>query len=144
MEYLKKYLKYYFLEDYLFNDVRNNFQERGYLIPEEFLAIVIWKRNASKTKILNGIRKNGRTIYEITSGISAAKSREQKISVLLSPKIPGIGVAIASAILSVCYPDDFTIADYRARASLNTFGEKISGDPTGSVPVYFEYYLTTY
>ena len=54
---LKKYLKYYFLEDYLFNDVNKNFQRRGYLTPEEFFAIVIWKRNASKTKILNGIKK---------------------------------------------------------------------------------------
>jgi len=43
-----------------------------------------------------------------------AKTREQRLNALLSPKIPGIGIAIASAILTVCYPDDFTIADYRA------------------------------
>jgi len=139
MENLEKYLKYYFLEDYLFNDVHNSFQKCGRLTPEEFFAIVIWKRNASKTKILNGIKRNRRTVSEITLKISEAKTREQKLSVLLSPKIPGIGIAIASAILTVCYSDDFTIADYRACASLKEFGEEISGNPTSSTSAYFEY-----
>ena len=136
---LEKYLKYYFLEDYLFNDVNKNFQRRGYLTPEEFFAIVIWKRNASKTKILNGIKKNERTIRKITSKISAAKTKEQRLNALLSPKIPGIGIAFASAILTVCYPDDFTVADYRACASLKDFGEEITGNPTAKISAYFEY-----
>src|SRR3989344_5993262 len=136
---VKKYLKYYFLEDYLFNDVNKNFQRRGYLTPEEFFAIVIWKRNASKTKILNGIKKNKRTIREITSKISAAKTKEQTLDALLFPKIPGIGIAFASAILTVCYPNDFTVADYRACASLKAFGGEIIGNPTAKISVYFEY-----
>ncbi|MEK9132533.1 MAG: hypothetical protein AAB606_02390 [Patescibacteria group bacterium] len=139
MSDLEKYLKYYFLEDYLFNDVNKNFQRRGYLTTEEFFAIVIWKRNASKTKILNGIKKNERTIRKITSKISTAKTKEQRLSALLSPKIPGIGIAFASAILTVCYPDDFTVADYRAYASLKDFGEEIIGNPTAKVSAYFEY-----
>lgn len=57
---------------------------------------------------------------------------------LLSPKIPGIGIAIASAVLTVCYPDDFTIADYRACASLKNFGEKGIGNPTTNSS-YFKY-----
>lgn len=139
MDNLEKYLKYYFLEDYLFNGVSKNFQEHGYLTPEEFFAIVIWKRNASKTKIKAGISENKRTIHAITQKISQAKTLEQKLDALLSPKIPGIGIAIASAILTVCYPDDFTVADYRACASLKDFGEEIAGNPTVSVPAYFEY-----
>ncbi|MDI6821143.1 MAG: hypothetical protein QMD65_03130 [Patescibacteria group bacterium] len=139
MENLEKYLKYYFLENYLFNDVHRNFQKCGRFTPEEFFAIVIWKRNASKTRILNGIKEKKRTIYEITSAISATKTREQKLSALLSPKIPGIGIAIASAILTVCYPDDFTIADYRACASLKNFGEEVIGNPTTKISFYFDY-----
>ena len=137
---LEKYLKYYFLEDYLFNDVNKNFQRRGYLTPKEFFAIIIWKRNASKTKILNGIKKNERTIRKITSKISAAKTKEQRLSALLSPKIPGISIAFASAILTVCYPDDFTVVDYRACASLKEdFGEKVEGNPTIKTTAYFDY-----
>jgi len=139
MENLERYLKYYFLEKYLFNDVRKNFQKYGRLTPEEFFTIVIWKRNASKTKILNGIKKNRRTVSEITLKISKSKTREQRLGALLSPKIPGIGIAIASAILTVCYPDDFTVADYRARASLKNLGEEIVGNPTAKVFSYFEY-----
>ncbi len=139
IENLEKYLKYYFLEDYLFNDIHKNFQKYGRLTPEEFLAIVIWKRNASKTKILDGIKTDGRTIGEITLKISEAKTREQKLDVLLSPKIPGIGIAFASAILTVCYPEDFTVADYRACASLKNFDEKVTGNPTTKVSSYFNY-----
>ena len=139
MENLEKYLKYYFLEDYIFNEVHKNFQECGRLTPEEFFAIIIWKRNASKTKIIKGIRKNKRTIREITLKISEVKTREQRLDALLSPKIPGIGIAIASAILTVCYPNDFTIADYRACTSLKDFGEEVSGNPTASTSAYFEY-----
>lgn len=136
---LKKYLKYYWLESYLFDDVNKNFQKRGYLTPEEFFVIIIWKRNASKTKIINGIKTDRRTISEITLKISGAKMREQRLDALLSPKIPGIGIAIASAILTVCYPDDFTIADHRARTSLKNFGEEVIGNPTTKISSYFEY-----
>lgn len=139
MSDLKKYLKYYFLEDYLFNEVNLSFQRKGYLTIEEFFAIVIWKRNASKTKILNGIKKTKRTVREITFKISAAKTKEQKLGALLSPKIPGIGIAFASAILTVCYPDDFTVVDYRARSSLKDFGEKVEGNPTINTSAYFDY-----
>ncbi|PIZ86954.1 MAG: hypothetical protein COX92_02190 [Candidatus Nealsonbacteria bacterium CG_4_10_14_0_2_um_filter_40_15] len=139
MENLEKYLKYYFLEDYLFDDVHKNFQKRGSLSPEEFFAIVIWKRNASKTKILSSIKKSGRTIREITSKVSRAKTQEQRLNALLFPKIPGIGIAFASAILTVCYPKDFTVADYRACASLKDFGEEVSSNPTINTSAYFEY-----
>lgn len=135
------YLKYYWLEKYLFDNVNKNFHNRGHLTAEEFFAIVIWKRNASKTKIINGIKGDRRTVSEITLKISEAKTREQRLDALLSPKIPGIGIgiAIASAILTVCYPDDFTIADYRACASLKNFGEEVIGNPATKISSYFEY-----
>lgn len=82
---------------------------------------------------------NETNITEITSKISVAKTKEEKLNTLLFPKIPGIGIAIASAILTVCYPDDFTVADYRACASLKDFGGEIIGDPCVKVSVYFEY-----
>ncbi|MBZ1349011.1 MAG: hypothetical protein KY053_02180 [Candidatus Liptonbacteria bacterium] len=133
----KKYLKYYFLEDYLFNDVNKNFQRRGYLTPEEFFAIVIWKSNRAKTNVRRGIGKSQKTIHTITSEIFRAKTPEQKLNILTS--IPSIGIPMASAILTVCYPNDFTIADYRACSSLKDFGGEIIGNPTAKISVYFEY-----
>lgn len=139
MKDLEKYLKYYWLEDYLFSGVNKNFQKRGYLTPEEFFAIVIWKSNRAKTNVRKGIIKSTRTIREITSKVFQAKTLEQKFNVFLPPKIPNIGIPIASAILTVCYPDDFTIADYRACASLKDFGEEVSSNPTINASAYFEY-----
>lgn len=137
--YKKKYLKYYWLENYLFDDVNKNFHNRGHLIPEEFFAIVIWKSNRAKTNVRGGIIKSKRTIRAITSEIFQAKTPEQKFNVFLSPKVPNIGIPIASAILTVCYPNDFTIADYRACASLKNFGEEVGGNPTINISTYFEY-----
>jgi len=45
----KSYIKYYHSES-LLDDIRNNFN-RGFLTPEEFFCIVIWKANRSKSKI---------------------------------------------------------------------------------------------
>src|SRR3989338_10895420 len=139
MENLEKDLKYYFLENYLFNDVHKNFQKREHLTPEEFFAIVIWKSNRAKTNVRRGIIKSKRTVRAITSEIFRAKTPKQKLDVFLSPKIPSIGIPIASAILTVCYPNDFTVADYRACASLKDFGGEIIGNPTAKISVYFEY-----
>jgi len=110
------YRKYYFLEKYLFDEVRNNFK-RGYLTPEEFFCIIIWKRNASKTKIKKGIEKINKTVHAITSEIYKNKDPQQKLKILIS--IPNMGIAIASAVLTVLYPDDFTVYDYKVLGELN-------------------------
>ncbi|MEK7081230.1 MAG: hypothetical protein AAB902_02490 [Patescibacteria group bacterium] len=136
-EKLNIYKKYYFLEDYLFKEISNNFKKNHYLTNEEFFAIIIWKRNASKTKILSGIKKSDETVKKITENLYKEKDRERKICILT--KIDGIGIAIASAILTVCYPGEFTIADYRASASLKSLGYEVKGDPTTKIPVYFDY-----
>jgi hypothetical protein len=48
MDDLKQYLKYYDMEYCgYFDEIRRRFQEDPHHItPEDFLAIVIWKRNA--------------------------------------------------------------------------------------------------
>jgi hypothetical protein len=45
------YLHYYNLEDYLFTEVTKSFRDRGYLTPEEFFSIVIWKANRSRISL---------------------------------------------------------------------------------------------
>ena len=39
----------------------------------------------------------------------------------------------------MCYPNDFTVADYRACEALKDFGEEIIGNPTTRIATYFEY-----
>lgn len=123
MENLEKYLKYYFLEDYLFNEVYENFKYRNYLKPEEFLAIVIWKSNRAKTKFkiksrgeLNAekIKIATKELYSLAK--NCEKNEEKMLGVIT--ELSGIGIPTASAILTVCYPNYFTIIDYRAKESL--------------------------
>ena len=137
MNNLGKYRKYYFLENYLFTDINKNFQKHGYLTPEEFFAIVIWKSNRAKTNVCKGIKKSKKTIREITSEIFKIKMPEQKLEIITS--IPNIGIPIGSAILTVCYPDDFTVADYRACEAIKSFSGEINGNPTIKTSAYFEY-----
>ena|SRR3989344_8705441 len=138
MQNLITYRKYYFLENYLFNEVSNNFENNHFLTDEEFFAIVIWKSNRSKTKVLNGIKSAGQSIREITTNIYYEDNKERKVEILT--KIDGIGIPVASAILSVCYPNDFIISDYRALSTLNKLlGKETLVNLSNSVPRYLEY-----
>ncbi len=137
MEDLEKYLKYYFLEDYLFGSVSKNFQKNGYLAPEEFFAIVIWKRNASKSKIIEGVKESGETIKSLTQKIYKLTNRRDKLITLIN--IRNIGIAIASAILTVLSPDEFTIIDYRVKNSLKRLNIKFPDKIEENVESYFQY-----
>ena len=116
MNGLRDYLKYYpsELEIYLFEDVHKKFQSSHHLDDEDFFTIISWKRKASAIKIAK--EWSGMKIEDLTNKIYDESSNEKKMEVLTSVK--EIGIAIASAILAVCYPDQFTILDYRALSSL--------------------------
>lgn len=137
MENLKNYLKYYSLEDYLFNEVSANFRKKGFLTTKEFFAIVIWKSNRAKTRVLKGIKKNGKTIRQLTSEVNKENDDKKKVGILEA--IQGIGIPIASAILAVCYPKIFTIADYRTKESLTKKNKDFKGKPTTSILSYLKY-----
>lgn len=114
------YLKYYLLEDYLLKEVKDNFEKNGFLTPEEFFCIVIWKANRAKTTIKRRLLKtcpNLKTaIKKLTSEIYSEPSKEKKLRILLDKwkfQLP-----MASAILTILYPDDFTIYDVRVRNQL--------------------------
>ncbi|MFA6274515.1 MAG: hypothetical protein WC662_05125 [Candidatus Paceibacterota bacterium] len=136
VEKLNIYKKYYSLEDYLFKEISNNFKEKHYLTNEEFFAIVIWKSNRSKTKVLKGVEISGKTIKRITEKFEE-QNREEKINNLV--KISGIHIPIASAILSVCFSNEFTIADYRVAETINKIKNTEIKNPSYSIENYLEY-----
>lgn len=108
-----QYSKYYELEKYLFTDINQRFHSRGYLNPDEFYCIIIWKSNRSKSRIvkkLGGNYKFGAKVISITSQVFKAKEHKNKMSILMSN---GFRLPIASAILSVLYPDQYSVYDYR-------------------------------
>jgi thermostable 8-oxoguanine DNA glycosylase len=105
-------LELYNIEDYLFNKVRERFKPEGAMEPFDFFAIVAWKSNRTKTKIRKGLDDAGKTVQGLMKEVAQAATPRDKVEVLL--RVWGIGLAIASAILTVCNPDEFTVLDYRA------------------------------
>lgn len=131
--------KYYNLEEYLFKEVRNNFQQRGYLTPEEFFCIIIWKANRAKSKVKNKILKKGiltKNIKKLSKEIFIASNNKKKLRILLENW--GIGLPIASAILTILYPNVFTVYDVRVR---NQLGIKDFSGRKNQIDKYFSEFL---
>jgi hypothetical protein len=141
---VKEYLRYYHLEEYLFSEVNANFQKDRTLTPEEFLAIIIWKSNRSKTNVVDGFQVAEKTVRELMALVAGAADLE-KINLLID--IGGIGIPIASAILTVCYKEKFTLVDYRSCAALakivglepKALRKALGGDPSAKPEAYLAY-----
>ena len=142
---LQDYLRYYLLEDeYLFKEVHANFKRNKTLTPEEFLAIIIWKSNRQKTNVVEGILASEKSVGELMAQVAEAENLEK---IRLLTEIGGIGIPVASAILAVCYPDKFTVVDYRSSASLakvlgiepSILRKQLGGDPVASPKAYLAY-----
>ncbi len=114
------YEKYYDLETFIFNEVKEAFHRNRKLTAEQFFCIIIWKAERVKSiiakKIIERIEIDGVSGLEdkigvITSEIYKADSYKGKLKVLLVEyefRLP-----TASAILSVLYPDHFSVYDVR-------------------------------
>jgi hypothetical protein len=129
---LRRWLKLYDLEGYLFEEVRQRFEAEQTLRPYDFFAIVIWKSNRAKTKIKRGLADAGKTVEALMREVSQSDQPQAQVDALL--QVRGIGLAMASAILTVCYPETFTVLDYRAwetlqRASVDGLPENYPQSP---------------
>lgn len=134
------YLKYYYLENYLFGELRNNFQRRGHLTPEEFFCIIIWKANRAKSRIKDKMLKRRSTlsgnIKKLTSEIFKTSNNKEKLKILLEKW--EFGLPMATAILTLLYPKDFTVYDVRVRSQL---GIKDFSNRKNRIEIYFSEFL---
>ena len=126
----------YNLEDYLFRVVSPRFEEEQTLSRYDFYAIVTWKSNRTKTKIRSGLASCGKSVSSLMGEVSRASTPSEKVEALL--QVWGIGLALASAILTVCYPEEFTVLDYRAWETLR---EEAIDDLPERYPQEVEEYL---
>lgn len=59
--------------------------------------------------------------------LAVENAAHRKIEALQAlDEIPGIGLAVATAILTVCYPDEFTIIDTRVLGQLDLLPKRLS------------------
>lgn len=109
------YLKYYDLEAYLFEDVRQRFHKEGKLGAFDLFSVIIWKANRAKSKLAQRLAKKAGSLEgaatQFTSALFNAKSAEARM--LLAMKDWGFYLPMATAILSVLWPEEFTVFDVR-------------------------------
>ncbi|MEK7614362.1 MAG: hypothetical protein AAB428_01715 [Patescibacteria group bacterium] len=124
---MDNFLKFYWLEQKYLKEVRASFQKNGYLTTEQFFAVVKWKRAGNAELIkriflkdkLNQVNENNwleKKVRNITNDVKRATENQARLEVLI--KQPGIKLAMASAILTILYPNNFTVYDWRVRGQL--------------------------
>lgn len=109
--------KEYEEEAYLFDTVGPRFRKQGELSAYDFFLIVRWKANRAISKVAARLlRESGpdleKAVSRLTRQIFTAKDARERFLVLVRGwrfRLP-----MASAILTVLYPDDFTVYDARA------------------------------
>jgi hypothetical protein len=118
------YRKYYDLERYLFDEVTKTFEKTHTLNAFDFFCIVIWKANRAKSNVANRLLSRKYTdldqaVLALSKKVASALDKKARMKVLISDW--GFRLPMASAILTVLYPKDFTIYDVRVCEVLNKF-----------------------
>ncbi len=111
------YVDFYYLEKYLFEQVGPRFCERGTLRAFDFFCIVIWKANRAKSKVATRLLSITKlddlesSVEQLRRELSSGKTRKARMRVLIENW--KLRLPMASAILTVLYPRDFTVYDVR-------------------------------
>jgi len=130
---------YYDLDHYLFDQVTKRFEQEHTLSAFDFFAIITWKANRAKTKVQAGLRTANLIATRLMKRVRSIHDDSEKMQAL--DNVPGIGIPIASAILTVCYPTRFTVLDYRAWETLHELNYVSYQTMPDSIKGYFERYL---
>jgi hypothetical protein len=118
------YLKYYDLEKYLFGDVSVRFRKDGVIDHVDFYMILIWKANRAKNRARDRLAREAgsfsNAIREIGTALRETKGAKERLGVLMNKRWD-FRLATATAILTVLYPEEFTIYDERVVGQLGKF-----------------------
>jgi len=119
------FVELYGLENYLFEVVNPRFQKEGSIGAFDFFCIVIWKANRAKSNIARRLMRKGHKSLEeactdLTTQIHQAPTDKEKMKVLMEDW--GFLLPMSSAILTVLYPDTFTVYDVRVCQMLKKYG----------------------
>jgi hypothetical protein len=117
------YLELYNLETHLLSSVGPKFHREGCLAAFDFMLIVIWKANRAKSKIAKRlVEQSGKTldvaVKELTANIHAAGNSKARLKIMHEA---GFLLPMATAILTILYPEDFTVYDVRVCEQLDGF-----------------------
>lgn len=103
-------------ETRVFPKIRAEVRRGKLLSKREVLLIVRWK--LGRIKDSNSITIKDENLAEVNRLVKDAAKSEEPAALQALAKIPGIGLATATAILTVCYPKKYTILDWRVSETL--------------------------
>lgn len=109
------YSQYYDLESYLLQVVRIRFHQEGSLSAHDFFCIVIWKSNRAKSIIAKRLISQFGDLQEAVRTISQTLANQNSSHFQRFEYLIGLGfrLPMVSAILTVLYPNEFTVFDFR-------------------------------
>jgi hypothetical protein len=125
--------KYSDVEKYLFDEVGPSFRN---VQPEDLFLILIWKANRAKNKHRLRLMKIANGSYRVAvSGLSRhlsnASSGKERLRILMAEwrfRLP-----TATAILTVFYPDEFSVYDYRVCDELKRMDKRMDFGKIGNL-----------
>ncbi len=124
------YLRYYHLENYLFEDVYRRFHAEGVLCAFDFFSIVIWKANRAKSRVARRLLSQAEAddldeaVGKLTKSLFEADTPRERLRILMEDW--AFLLPMASAVLSVLWPDDFTVYDIRVCDELGDFHQLVN------------------
>ena len=115
---IKQWLDCYDPEIRVFPDLRKRLAKGEGLGKRDVLLIVKWK--LGRIRGSNSKTVSDENLKKINTAIVEAAKPEKALAALKAlEEVPGIVLATATAILTFCYPDTFTIIDERVLESLD-------------------------
>lgn len=110
---IKKYIRLYDTERYLFEVISPKVKANGYLSFNDFYQICMWKSARPKKRYLT----NKNIVEKISKRAFLEKDEINRIKILC--ELDGVGIATASAILTIIYPEKYAVIDIRDLEALN-------------------------
>ena len=98
--------------------VRHEFDDLGFLTASTFDAVIDWKLRKQRNRTeKHRVGNSAELIQELTGAFWRVKHEDKdkllaiQLAILLA--IPGVGIGVASAIFTLCYPREYAIIDFR-------------------------------
>jgi len=110
------------LEEQIFESIKGMGSPPLSLTTEILVDIAKWKAARVKGHVM---KNDEQFVREVTQVSLSTKNEKLKLKVLTL--LNGVQIRMASAILMFCFPEQYTVMDYRAWDSLKAF-DKIDGE----------------
>jgi hypothetical protein len=129
-EHFRKGLECYDPENRVFPHVAEKIAKGEELTERDVLLILKWKLYRTKDSYADTVAKD--KLIEINRAVAEAQNPDRRVEAVEAlDKIPGIGLATATAILTVCYPDQFSIIDWRVLETLELHPTGLASEKRG-------------